>query len=61
LKSLDTGICHLLACIHELDTGHPVVKPTVKGKITNTATAAANEPDPNLANNTGTAVTKVMP
>ncbi|MDP9331149.1 MAG: DUF11 domain-containing protein [Actinomycetota bacterium] len=38
-----------------------IVKPTSKGRITNTATATANEPDPNLANNTGTAVTKVTP
>jgi uncharacterized repeat protein (TIGR01451 family) len=38
-----------------------VVKPTAKGKITNTATATSIDPDPNLANNTGTAVTKVTP
>jgi uncharacterized repeat protein (TIGR01451 family) len=38
-----------------------VVKPTSKGAITNTATASANQADPNTGNNKATAVTTVLP
>jgi uncharacterized repeat protein (TIGR01451 family) len=39
-----------------------VVKPTVRGTVTNTATVkAASPPDPNTANNTATASTTVLP
>ena len=38
-----------------------VIKPTVKGTITNTAKASATQTDPNTANNSATAVTTVTP
>jgi uncharacterized repeat protein (TIGR01451 family) len=38
-----------------------VVKPTSKGTITNTATASANQADPNTADNSATATTTVTP
>src|SRR5205807_219465 len=37
------------------------VKPSVVGLITNTATVRADQTDPNSANNTATATTKVIP
>jgi len=38
-----------------------VIKPTVKGTITNTAKVSATQTDPNTANNSATAVTTVTP
>jgi uncharacterized repeat protein (TIGR01451 family) len=38
-----------------------VVKPTRKGTVTNTASATADSPDPNQANNSATATTTVLP
>ncbi len=38
-----------------------VVKPTSKGTITNTATASADQADPNTTNNSATATTTVTP
>jgi uncharacterized repeat protein (TIGR01451 family) len=38
-----------------------VVSPAREGTISNTATVRANEPDPNLVNNTATAETTVLP
>jgi uncharacterized repeat protein (TIGR01451 family) len=42
-------------------TATVVVKPTIEGTTSSTATVASNQPDPNSANNSATAITRVVP